>query len=243
MAGKGNRTHQKSISAPRSWHIKRKQDFWVKKVTPGPHPKEMAIPISVLMRDILNIANSQKEVKHILSKGNVIVNGKPIKETGFPVGLMDIVEIPELKQVYRIVLDIKGRISPQPIKTSEKKSKLCKITEKTTLKGKKTQLNFHDGRNMVVEDESFKVNDVVLLEVPKQKIVGHYAFKEGNTGYVVKGKHAGKVATVKLIVPGTQARASLVEMEHEGEMFQTRKANVFIIGDQKSKINIREEMG
>ncbi|MCK4883694.1 MAG: 30S ribosomal protein S4e [Candidatus Diapherotrites archaeon] len=242
MAGKGNRTHQKAISAPKTWHIKRKQAFWVKKVIPGPHSKEMSIPISVLMRNILEIANTQKEVKYILSKGNVLVNGKEIKETGFPVGLMDIVEIPELKQIYRIVLDAKGRISPQPIKASEKKSKLCKITEKTTIKGKKTQLNFHDGRNMLVEDEAYKVNDVVVLEVPVQKIIGHFAFKEGNVGYVVKGKHAGKVATVKLIVPGTQTRAPLVEMEHEGEMFQTRKANVFIIGDQKSKINIREEM-
>ena len=78
---------------------------------------------------------------------------------------MDVVSIPKIDKYYRILPDYKGRLILHEIEEKDATFKLAKINNKTTVKGGKTQLNLHDGRNVLTEDE-YKTDDVVLLNIP-----------------------------------------------------------------------------
>ena len=76
--------------------------------------------------------------------------------------------------------------------------KLCRIEDKTTIKGGKTQLNLHDGRNFITDGE-YKTGDVLVLNVPEQEIKDHIKFESGTIGLITGGKHIGEKGTVKEI--------------------------------------------
>ena len=50
--------------------------------------------------------------------------------------------------------------------------KICRIEGKTTIKGGKTQLNLHDGRNIIVEDaQAYSTGDSLKLGLPEQNVL------------------------------------------------------------------------
>jgi Ribosomal protein S4E len=85
--------HQKRIAAPRSWKIERKTAYWTVKPRPGPHPGNRSIPLLLIVRDMLKLADNSKEAKRILNEGNVTVDGKVRKDHKFPVGIFDLLSI------------------------------------------------------------------------------------------------------------------------------------------------------
>ena len=88
--------HQKRLSAPKTYKIPRKVSKWVVKPSPGPHNKE-AIPLLVLVRDFLELADTGREARRIISSGEILVDGIVRKDYKFPVGLFDVVTIPKLE--------------------------------------------------------------------------------------------------------------------------------------------------
>ncbi|MCJ7638664.1 MAG: 30S ribosomal protein S4e, partial [Euryarchaeota archaeon] len=82
--------HQKRISAPKSWPIAKKTHKWVVAASPGAHSRD-AVPILVVLRDLLHLADNAKEAKRILHSGNVTVNGRVVKKYKAQVGLFDVV--------------------------------------------------------------------------------------------------------------------------------------------------------
>ena len=80
----------------------------------------------------------------------------------------------------------------------ESKLKLCRIVDKKTLKGNKSQLNLNDGRN-ILTNEKYSTCDSLLIEVPEQKIVEHIKFAENSTCMIFKGKNAGLIGKIKSI--------------------------------------------
>ena len=55
--------HLKRLVAPRSWSIARKQNVWTTRPMPGKHSLEGAIPISTILRDYLNVCDTNREAK------------------------------------------------------------------------------------------------------------------------------------------------------------------------------------
>lgn len=218
--------HLKRLAMPRSWPITRKTDIWVSRPNPGAHSLELCIPVGVVIRDILQFASTMREVRYILQAGKVSVDGKVIKDTRRGVGLMDVLTLGENN--YRCVLDHNGKLRYSAISRDEAGWKVCRIEGKTTVKGGKTQLNLHDGRNILVDNASeYKTGDSLKLGLPDQNIIQHIKFGEGTRCYLIGGVHVGSTADMTEFI----VKRSSMPNEVLFQDFGTIARNVFAIGD------------
>ena len=108
---------------------------------------------------------------------------------------MDVLTLGE--ENFRCVLDTNGRLRYRPIPASDADWKVCRIEGKTTIKGGKTQLHLHDGRNILVDDASeHKAGDSLKISLPEQNVLDHIKFAEGTRCMLVGGLHIGILADV-----------------------------------------------
>ena len=215
------------MASPKWWPIERKTKKFT--VPPrGPHKKSLSLPLQVLLRDMLNVAETGKEAKTVIKKGEILIDGRKIKDPKFGVGIFDLIEIPLLKKSWRVIP--KNGLSLVEIPENEKKLKICKIIDKKTLKGKKNQLNLNDGRN-ILTNEKYSTQDSLLIELPDQKIVDHIKFEKGSIAMVLEGKNAGKISKIKDI------EHDRVWLEDE-KAFEVPKRLVIIVGRDKPMIKL-----
>lgn len=230
----------KTIAAPRALKVHRKEKVWTIAPAPGPHPSAWAIPLGTLLRDYLALAENRKEIKFILNNSTVFVDGRRIKDDRFPIGLLDVVSIDKIEKTYIIMVDHKGRLYPKELeKGKAKDSKLCKLTGKTVIKGGQVQLNFYDGKNVVVEAKDakkYKVGGTALIKVPEIKITEFIEPGVGKTALVAKGRHSGKIGKIVDVTKGGLNLRSLTTIESGGEKVVTNTDYVFIIGDKAPRI-------
>ena len=237
MANMGSRKHLKRFKAPKMWPIHAKEETWTTKTSPGPHALNESIPLILILRDVLKIAANAREAKIILNNGDVLVDGIVRKDHRFPVGVMDVVSIPKIDKYYRILPDYKGRLILHEIEEKDATFKLAKINNKTTVKGGKTQLNLHDGRNVLTEDE-YKTDDVVLLNIPEQTISDSIKFEVGSLGLITSGRHTGELGKIAQINITKSSKANTVLMETDKGSFLTLEKYVFVIGKDKPVISL-----
>lgn len=188
--------------APMFWGISRKKPRFVTTVRPGAHSKHYAIPSLVFLRDTLKLVTTAREAEYAIYNGKVKVDGVTRKSIHHGIGLMDVVELDGVSDVYRLVPKSGHILEPIKIKNNEKSVKLVKVTSKTTIKNKKTQFGFHDGRSLI-SDMDIKVGDSCLMQVPEQKINEVLKLEKGAKVLVTKGINAGQIAEVKEIREGT----------------------------------------
>ncbi|WP_297979406.1 30S ribosomal protein S4e [uncultured Methanobrevibacter sp.] len=241
MAKMGSRKHLKRFKAPKSWPIHPKEDTWTVKPAPGSHAIEDSLPLLVIIRDILKIADNSREAKRLINTGNVLIDGRAKKDYKFPVGFMDVLSIPKTGENYRILLDTKGRLTLHPVSGEDAEYKLAKILNKSTIKGGKTQLNLHDGRNVIVEEDSYSSFDVICLGIPEQEIKENFAFGEGSTVLVTGGKHTGELGKVKEVIVDKSSKPNTVIIEKaNNDTFLTLKEYAFVIGNDEPAIDLLE---
>lgn len=239
MAKMGSRKHLKRFKSPKHWPIHSKEHKWTVKPSPGPHSIGKSLPLLIVIRDILAAADNAREAKRIINNGEIIVDGHVRKDYKFPVGFMDVIEIPKSEEVYRVLPDEKGRLILHPIVKENKEFKLCRIQNKTTIKGGKTQLNLHDGRNCLIEDDKFKTGDVIILKVPQQEVSDHIKFENGTVGLITGGKHIGELGKIKKINVTRSSMPNTVLIETDDKKtFLTLKDYVFVIGKEKPVISL-----
>jgi len=220
--------HLKRLAMPRSWPLPRKTSIWVTRPTPGAHSLEHCMPVSLVIRDVLGLAKTTREVRFILHNELAKIDGSIVKDTRRGVGLMDVLSLGE--EHYRCVMDHNGRLRYRTISADEAAWKICRIEGKTTIKGGKTQLNLHDGRNIIVEDPAeYSTGDSLKIGLPGQKIIKHIRFGEGTRCYLIGGGHVGSTADVKEYI----VKRSSMPNEVQFESFGTVIRNVFAIGDAK----------
>ncbi len=229
--------HLKRLPAPRSWTLSRKTDFWVAKPAPGPHPIEESVPLGLILRDMLKVCDTAREARHILNNRHVLVDGRAVTEPKFPVGLMDVLSLEEMKSHYRMVVDTRGRMALTPIEAGEAKWKLCRIESKTTVRGGKTQVNLHDGRNVLVGKEQFKTGTTLKVGVPDQKLLGHFELAPGAAALITGGKHVGELAHVLQVQLTRNPRANVVTFK---EGFSTDVDKVFVVGKETPEVKLPE---
>jgi len=218
----------KRYSIPKFWKMSKKGKKFAITPRPGPHKKTECIPLLVVIRNILNLAETSKEAKGIIKKGEILVDKKPRKDPKYPVGLMDVIEIPSAKKAYRVVIENQG-LTLKEIKPEEANKKLCRIQNKTTVKSGVIQLNLHDGRNILTENNSYKPNDSVLIELPSQKILKHFKFEKGAPATIVSGRNLGTKGKIKEIKDRkTMMETSLVIIETTNGDIETIKDYVFV---------------
>jgi small subunit ribosomal protein S4e len=227
--------HLKRLVAPRSWSIARKERTWTTKPMPGKHSLEGAIPISTILRDYLNVCDNNREAKIIINDGAVMIDQRVVRKPKTAVGLMDIISIPLMKMHMRTMLDDHGRIQFVPIKATEAKWKLLRIEGKTTVKGGKTQLNLHDGTN-ILSEEKVKAGDVIQVSLPSFKIKKVLEFKKGAQTLITGGAHVGSISKITGLEVTRSTKPNLVIYKD----FQTIKSYSFVVGDKKAMIALPE---
>ena len=241
MAKMGSRKHLKRYKAPKTWPIHPKEDTWTVKPSAGSHAIVDAIPLTLVIRDILKLADNSREAKRIINSGNVLVDGRVVKDYKFPVGFMDVLTIPKTEENYRILLDTKGRLTLHPIAAEDATYKLTKITNKSIIKGGKTQLNLHDGRNVLVDEDVYAGQDVVCISVPEQEIKENFKFEDGVVVLVTGGKHTGELGKIQEVIVDESSKPNTVIIEKaNGDSFLTLKEYAFVIGKDEPAIDLLE---
>jgi small subunit ribosomal protein S4e len=227
--------HQKRVTVPVSWPIARKTHQWVAKTSPGPHSAEDSMPLVMVIRDLLKLVDNARETKRVLYEGNVLVDGRVQKDYKLPVGIFDIISIPSTNQHFRMMKDVKGRFYLNAIEAGDAK-KLARIENKTTLKGKKLQINLSDGSNKLVEGD-FNTGDSLVLSLPEKNIEDRIEFKVGNLAMVIGGKHVGQIGTIKEIIVVKSSRPNRVIISGDRE-FETVEDYVYMIGRDHPAIKV-----
>lgn len=125
--------HLKRLAMPRSWPLPRKTSIWVTRPTPGAHSLEHCMPVSLVIRDVLGLAKTSREVRFILHNELAKIDGRVVKDTRRGVGLMDVLSLGE--EHYRCVLDHNGRLRYRTISADEAAWKICRIEGKNDHQG------------------------------------------------------------------------------------------------------------
>ena len=95
MAKRGRKGHTKRIAVSKSVPVHdKKSKEWIANTNPGPHGKNKSMPLVVLLREVLEVADNSKEVKIILMDRKVLVDGIARTDHKFPIGFMDIISMP-----------------------------------------------------------------------------------------------------------------------------------------------------
>ncbi len=223
--------------SPLFWKINRKDKRFVITVRPGSHPKNNSIPSAVLLRDTLNIVKTLREAKSSIYGGKVKVDGVIQKSLHHSIGLMDVVELENANDIYRLVPKNGQILFPIKINQNEKSKKLVKVKSKTSISGGRTQLGFHDGRT-VITDTSVNVGDTCLLQIPEQKILDVIKFEKNSQVIIIKGSNAGRVGTINEIKEGTFTLPKRISLLIDDNTVEIPAHITMAIGKEKPIIQI-----
>jgi small subunit ribosomal protein S4e len=243
--------HLKRLASPRVWSIPKKSHVYATKQSPGPHPIEKSVPLLIMIRDVLGYCDTAREGRRIIGDRNILIDGRIVTDHKLPIGFMDVISLPKSKENFRALLDSRGKIRPIRISKDRAAWKLVKIRNITTISKGKTQLNFHDGRNILVEKGKYKTGDVLKIDLPSQnktgdvlkidlpsqKIMDYYPLEKGNVAMIIGGKHAGQIATIENYKKIRGPKPNVIEFS---EGFSTIKDLVFVVGKTKPEITVPE---
>ena len=224
--------------APTFWGINRKEKRFVITVRPGSHSKNNSIPAAVLLRDTLKKVKTLREAKSSIYGGKIKVDGVIQKSLHHSIGLMDVIELEGITDVYRLVPYDGHLLEPIKIDAAEKSKKLVKVKSKTTNKGGKTQLGFHDGRTMIT-DVNVNVGDTCLLQIPEQKILNVIKFEKNSHVIITRGINAGRIGTINEIKQGTFTLPKRISLLIDDKTIEIPANITMAVGKEKSVIQIR----
>ncbi len=224
--------------APLFWGITRKDKRFAVTVKPGGHKKDVSIPTAVFVRDTLKLADSLREAKSVIYGGKITVDGIIRKSLHHGVGLMDVVELQGVPEVYRLVPKDLTVLKPITINVSEKTKKLLKVTKKVTIKDKKMQLGFHDGRNLI-SDTKVNVGDTCLVQVPETKILDVIKLEKGAHVIVTSGVNVGKMGKIAEIKEGTFVLPKRALVDIDDRQIEIPSDLVMAVGKDKPVIQVQ----
>ena len=223
--------------APTFWGINRKEKRFVITVKPGSHPKNNSIPTAVLLRDTLKKVKTLREAKSSIYGGKVKVDGIIQKSLHHSIGLMDVVELEGITDVYRLVPNNGHLLEPIKINATEKSKKLVKVKSKTTIKGGKMQIGYHDGRT-IITDLNTNIGDTCLLQIPEQKILDVIKFEKNSQVIVTKGINAGRIGLIKEIKQGTFSLPKRISLLIDDKTIEIPANITMVVGKEKPVIQI-----
>lgn len=250
MGRKGKTARLKRKPAPKFWPIHRKEDPWVLKPSSGPHNLQNCLPLSLVLRDILGLAETRKEAQTMLHQGKIQVDGRVKQNDDFPIGLMDIISIPDANKYYRILTNHKGLFLSE-ISKEETGYKLARIDDKMTVTGG-VQLNLHDGSNLLIkvadpknpQEDIYNTFDILKINVPSKQIAGCLQLKEGNYAIITGGKNIGvkgKIVEIEKTEAKKRKNALVVVEDEKGARFQTILDFVFTLSETQPQVTTTEE--
>jgi len=249
----------KRLVAPKSWVLNKMGGSWAPRPSTGPHKMRESLPLTIALRNRLKYALTRREVMMIVMRRLVEVDGKVRSDASYPSGLMDVVRLAKVNEVFRVLYDVKGRFVLHELKDAKEAGmKLCRVTKvsksnKATIGHNPFQagqpgvipfITTHDGRTIRYPDPLIKKGDTVQIDLKTGKITGHLKSDVGNLAMVTKGANIGRVGVItsKERHPGSFDIVHL--KDKKGVPFATRSGNVFVIGDaEKAWISLPKAKG
>jgi small subunit ribosomal protein S4e len=249
LGKKGKTARLKRKPAPAFWPIHRKELPWVVKPQSGSHSLEKCVPLTLVLRDMLGVAQTRKEGKLIIAQGKVLVDGKIRKRDESPVGLMDVIAMPDSDKYYRVMPSHKGLVLAS-ISKEESAFKLLRVESKSTVTDG-VQIAFHDGSVKLIKvadpknpvEVTYETFDILKVTYPEKTINATIKTKEGNIAVITGGKNIGTTGKIVEIekTEAKKRRQALVTIEDaKGARYQTIMDFVFTIGETAPMVNTLE---
>jgi len=220
-------THQKRIAVSKHWPIKRKGIKFITNSSPGTHKKTVSIPLNIVLKNMLKITKTTRETKKVLNDKNILIDNVVKKDHRFPVGFLDIITLKKINKTYMMVYDDVGNLKLK--EQNPKYKKPYKIINKKMLKGKRLQLNFFNGKNILVNKGDYKVGDTIILE--NNKVVKHFKFEKGQKVFLTGGKHIGAQGVIEDIKQQSSEKNKIVVIKTSKGKFETLKNYAFVTGE------------
>lgn len=176
---------------------------------------QSSVPVLIAVRDMLKLALTAKEVKEMIKQKSLKINGREVKDTKESINLFNIFHA---GKDYILTFSPLGKFS---LEETKDKDRLAKVVGKKILKGKKVQINLHDGTN-ILSNEKISVGDSVYVD-QQNKIIKSLSIEKAKEGLVISGKYIGKKGKIRSIKPGE------VEMELDGKTVLLRKGGIIAI--------------
>ena len=234
-----SKIHLKRIALPRTWGLPRKSVNRQKmKFASKPNAgKDLNLTLSLnnLLKDVLKLAKTKKEVKAMLQFKHVFVNGKRVRDEKFPVGLFDVISFDELDKCYRLTFSKFGKLVAVEIDCKEKDTQISLIKGKTLLKGGKLQLNLFGSVNILVDPkskESFKVGDSVVIK--NKKVDSVLSLEKGASVMLIGGSKIGNLAIVEDI------KDKVLFIKINDKVVETLTKYAYVVGSKKPIVKVVE---
>ena len=239
MAKKSGSLKAKRSATPAFWQISRKDKRFVVRTSPGPHLKSYSYPLLVVLRDVLGLVKTRREALSVLNEGKVNIDGRIVKAESFPIGLMDVIDFPNIGRSFRMVPHY-GRLVPVEIGANEKGLKLCHVKSKKTGRGSKISYGLHDGRVIFPEAEvDIKPGDACIIKIPTQEFQASFKLGKETLALLIRGERSGEITTVEDMKPGTYSRGSIATVRFADGTSSELPTNVLLpLGKQVPEITL-----
>jgi small subunit ribosomal protein S4e len=187
-------SHKTRSELPANWPLPRKG---TKYFVGSSHSASDGIPLQIVLRDILKVGTTRREIRFMLLNKEISVNGKVRINKKFPVRVFDVVALEKTGKNYK--LNISGKkVKFEEVSAKDSAKKTVKIIGKVLIGKDKYQMNLEDGSNFLPK-EKFVTGDSAVINLKENKIEKIIQMKEGAKVLVVSGKHSGKEGKVKEI--------------------------------------------
>src|SRR3989344_4865740 len=140
----------KIAKTPTTWPIARKGTKYV--IVPT-HNIIRGVSLMLMLRDYLGMGSTRREVRKAILSGNLLVNGKEIKDVKYGLTLNDTITLKASGEHYRLTYSETKKFILDKIGATESTEKVTKIVGKKILKGGKVQASFLDGRTTIVKND------------------------------------------------------------------------------------------
>lgn len=222
--------HRKRHATPNKWVMGRKVETWAPSGEPGPHSSDSAVPLNVVLRDLLGVAESAREAKRAISEGRIEVDGVIRRDERYPVGLFDVLSLGN--RDYRMLIEMKNRFELREI--GDPGLKPAKVLD-ATVRGGDRQMNLSGGYNL---NGDAPTGSTLILGLPEKAIEKVLEMESGNLAFVTGGKHAGQLARLEEYEVVRSSSPNRVYLERDGEVFGTVEDYVMVIGEEEPEVEL-----
>ena len=217
--------HTKRSTMSKAWPIERKNTT-KRFVAKARHSSNTAISLLALMRDVLGVANSRKEVKRMVNQGDILVNGIARKDDVFPVNAFDTISLEKMDKYYRLEI-INKKFSLKEISAKESEERIFKIAGKKMLAKGNIQMNLEGGVNLIY-DKDFNVGDSAIYSCKSKKISKVIPLKKGSKVEIISVKHAGEEGIINEIKE--LKRGKVYEIKLEDKVVELPYKTLLVVG-------------
>jgi len=148
-----------------------------------------SVPVVIAVRDMLKLAKTAKEARKMIKEKLLKINGRVVKDYRESIQLFNILEADKF---YELSILPTKKFFFRPVQS--KGERLCKVLNKRIVKKGLTQINLHDGTNILTKDK-INTGDSVYLGFDSKIKKSASLLKDKNV-FIFSGKYSGQNAKI-----------------------------------------------